>query len=343
MPDLFTIENKIRIVELKEYDFLKQTDVFKSTYNLIQSHQEKYPSIEGWFKEKVLSGIQSKERAVYIGFNDNEPFATAVVKKGIESKFCHLHIEKEMRHQNIGDIFFILMSIFVKRIANSVHFTLPESLWVEKRNFFNAYGFEKIEKYQTQYRRGEEELTSSVDFKILWERVLSKFPELINQFTPHPDSPFNGIVMSIRPSFSDQILDGDKLIEIRRKFNPKWKNHTVTIYSTGRNNGLVGYATIKEVELKEPDMIWSQYGDKLGCTKSEFEGYTKGCSKVYAIFLDKIHRYYNDLSLNYLSNFFQKDIHPPQSYSSVKDTEWEKIISVAEILHGRYNCFSQLY
>src|SRR6266498_5951962 len=153
MPDLFTVENKIRIVELKVGDIEQQTDIFNSTAELIRSHQEKYPAIEKWFTTKVIDGIKQKERAVYIGFNHDRPIATAVVKRGEESKFCHLHIEKEMRHQNIGDIFFILMSIFIRRYAKKVHFSLPESLWEEKQKFFTSFGFSEIKKYQTQYRR----------------------------------------------------------------------------------------------------------------------------------------------------------------------------------------------
>jgi predicted transcriptional regulator len=220
---------------------------------------------------------------------------------------------------------------------------LPEGLWEEKKNFFTSFGFDKIEKYKTQYRNGEEELTSSVDFKILWQKVLTKLPELINQFTPHPDSPLNGIVMSIHPNYSKQIMKGEKIIELRKKFNPKWKNHIVTMYSTSPVKELVGYATIKNVIEDKPDIIWSQHANQLGCSKSEFDGYTKGAEKIYAIFLSDINKFHNNLSLNYLSNFFEKPIYPPQSYSSIKNTEWKNIISVAEILHNRYNCFTQVY
>jgi len=343
MSDLFTVENKIRIIELKDSDILRQTDIFKSTCELIRAHQENYPNIESWFKTKVIPGVRQKERAVYVGFNNNQPIATAVVKKGEDSKFCHLHIEKEMRQQNLGDIFFILMSIYVKRYAKRVHFSLPEGLWEEKKSFFNSFGFNKIKKYQTQYRSFEEELTTSIDFNVLWQSVLLKLPGLIDQFTSHPDSPLNGIVMSIRPNYSNQIMDGDKLIEIRRKFNSKWKDHKVTIYSSSPRKELVGYATIKNIIADKPETLWSCYANQLGCSKSEFDDYTKGLDKVYAIFLSNVNKFYSDLSLNYLSNFLGKEIHPPQSYSSVKDTEWKDVISIAELLHGRFNVFSQIY
>jgi len=342
MPDLFTVENKIEIVEIKPEDILRKTDAYIAAHELIKKHEGKYPDIEKWFKSKVLPDIKHDERALYIGFNNNEPIATAVVKKGMDSKFCHLYIDEESRHQNIGDMFFILMSIYIKRYAKKVHFSLPEGLWEEKKKFFNSFGFDDIQKYKTQYRNGEEELTTSVEFNVLWEKILLKLPDLINQFSPHPNSPLDGIVMSIRPNYSKQIMEGDKIIEIRKKFNSKWKNHIVTIYSSSPVKELVGYATIKKIVEDKPEVIWSKHSDELGCSKLEFDGYTKDADKIFAIFLSDINKFHNNLSLNYLSNFYEKKIYPPQSYSSVKDTEWKNIISIAEILHGRFNCFSQI-
>jgi predicted transcriptional regulator len=343
MPDLFTIENKIEIVEIKTADIIRETENYKVAFDLIKKHENKYPDISNWFKTRVLPDIKQNERALYVGFNNNSPIATAVVKKGEDSKFCHLHIDEEMRHKNIGDIFFMLMAIYVQRYAKKVHFSLPEGLWEEKKCFFNSFGFENIQKYKTQYRSGEEELTASVDFNILWGKILLKLPDLINQFVPHPDSPLNGIVMSIHPNYSKQIMKGDKIIEIRKKFSSKWKNHKVTIYSSSPVKELIGYATIKNVIEERPEIIWSKHCNELGCSKSEFDDYTKGLDKVFAIFLSDISKFQNNLSLNYLSNFFEKRIYPPQSYSSVKNTEWKNVISIAEILHGRFNMFSQEY
>ena len=342
MSDLFTVENKIRIIELKVDDIKRQTDAFKSTFELIKKHQESYPNIEEWFKTKVIPGVKEKDRGVYVGFHNDRPIATAVVKKGEDSKFCHLHIEKELRHQNIGDIFFMLMSTYVRGFAKRVHFSLPEGLWEEKKSFFTSFGFKDVKKHETQYRNFEEELSCAIDFRTLWRNVLLKLPTLIEQFDPHPDSPLNGIIMSIRPNFSKQIMEGDKLIEIRKKFNRKWKNHKVTIYSSSPRKELVGYATINNVIEDKPEKVWSCYSDQLGCSKSEFDDYTKGQEKIYAIFLGDINKFYNDLSLNYLSNFLERKLHPPQSYSSVKDTEWKEAISVAELLHGRFNCHTQV-
>ncbi len=63
MHDLFTVSNKIEIVEIKADDIVKQTDAFRAASLLIQKHQGKYPDIEKWFLNKVLPDIKQQERA----------------------------------------------------------------------------------------------------------------------------------------------------------------------------------------------------------------------------------------------------------------------------------------
>jgi predicted transcriptional regulator len=344
MKDLFNIENKIRIVEVNSIDVSKQTDNYRVVFDLIKKHQENYPNIEKWFKNKVVPGIKSNERGVYIGFNNEIPIASAVVKKGEHAKFCHLHIDEELRHQNIGDIFFVLMSIYIKKYAKDVHFSLPEGLWETKKNFFKSYGFDNVKKYETQYRLFEEELTTSIDYNTLWNNIVNKLPSLIEQFHFPIESPLNGILMSIQPCFSDKIMSGEKVIEIRKKFNKKWKNHTVAIYSSSPIRKLVGYATIQNINEDSPDIIWSKYSDSLGCTKSMYDDYTKGSEKVFAISLSNINKYHNPLALDYLTNSKEQRIYPPQSYSTVnKDKNLKSIISIAEIMQGRFNGLSPIY
>src|SRR5262245_11461420 len=136
MPDLFTIENNIEIIQVKAPDILEDSVQYKAAKELIRKHQEKYPDINKWFEKKVLPDVKTEKRALYVGFNNKAPIATAIVKKGKDSKFCHLHIEENMRHQNIGDLFFMIMASFVRKDAERVHFSLPEGLWEDKKKFF---------------------------------------------------------------------------------------------------------------------------------------------------------------------------------------------------------------
>jgi predicted transcriptional regulator len=346
MVDLFTVENKIRIKELKPDDVIRRTDDLTAAFELMRKHQQNYPNIEKWFKAKVLPGIKTGERGVYLGFNNDKPIASAIVKKGEHAKFCHLHIEEELQNQNLGNVFFMLMSLHVKRFEKilDVHFSLPESLWETKQEFFKSFGFENAEKYHTQYRTFEEELISFTSIDTLWSKILDKLPTLTEQFAKHPDSPLNGIVMSVHPRFSDKIMEGEKVVEIRRKFNPKWKNHKVTIYSSSPVKGIVGHATIQDIVEDEPETVWYKYSERIGCSKLEYDKYTKGLNKVYAICLSRVSKYHSPLSLSYMSHFFDGKITPPQSYSTIHDDpKWKTVISMAEIIHGRLNVFDKIF
>jgi predicted transcriptional regulator len=148
---------------------------------------------------------------------------------------------------------------------------------------------------------------------------------------------YNGIVMSIQPRYSRQILNGNKRVEIRKKFNKKWKDHKVTIYSSSPSKELLGYAKIEDVVEDNPEVIWSCFSDKLGCSKSEFDSYTKGENKIFAIVLSEIDKFKQVLPLSYLSNLINKKIYTPKSYHSVINTDWKQVISVAELIHGRFN------
>src|ERR1022692_4870480 len=224
MLDLFEgIDNRsnLKIAQVTKEDVVNQTDKLKTIIGLLEKLETMYPEIDKWIKQKVLPGIKTDERVAYIGFDNDVPFVSAVVKKGKESKFCHLHIDHEFRNQNIGELFFSLMAFEVKKFAKEIHFTLPENLWIEKKKFFNSFGFENAIKSETQYRLFEEELKCSAPIEKVWESVLDILPKLIKQ-NSSPNDIINGLVMSIQPAFCNKILNGDKVVEIRRKFNKKW-------------------------------------------------------------------------------------------------------------------------
>ena len=144
--DLFSIKSDLKILKIFRNDVVKETDKLKMVKNLISKHEQMYPNIEQWLKLKVLPGIKTKERVGYIGFNNEEPIVSAVLKRGKYSKFCHLHIDKKFQNNNFGDLFFAMMALDIRNSAVEAHFTLPESLWFEKKSFFQSFGFQRAVK-----------------------------------------------------------------------------------------------------------------------------------------------------------------------------------------------------
>lgn len=297
-----------------------------------------YPGIVQWLKSKVLPGVKEEMRVAYIGLNNNTPVVSAVLKRGIKSKICHLHIDEDIQNRHLGDLFFSMMTLDAKRRAEEVHFTLPESLWLEKSEFFRSFGFGHVSKANQQYRSSEDELRCSAPFDQVWQKVLEKLPIITSSLTRAQDSIFSGILMSIKPQYVEKIQSGEKLIEIRRKFKKKWTGCRVTIYSSSPSQALHGYATIENVTEGPPEKIWSQFGEYIGSTKKDFDNYAGCSSKVYAISLKNYEPYLNPVSTSQLEGLLdQQNLKPPQSYFSLEtNAEWAKAVSVAELLHNRF-------
>ncbi len=339
-PDLFSTNYSLKIVRLNPSDVKLESDNFKLFKKIVSRHENMYPNIEKWLKNKVVPGIKSRERMGYLGFDSEKPIVSAVLKKGRFAKFCHLHIEEKYQNMGIGDIFFSMMALEIRKKTNYVNFTLPESLWMRKRKFFESFGFKNAKKSETQYRNFEDELKCYAQFKTVWRNALKKIPILINSCTNSNMNIFNGLLLSIKPKYVHKLCEGDKVVEIRKRFNPKWKGCKAFIYSTSPSKALYGRATIKFVDRGNPELIWEKYKEKVGGTKEEFDKYTKDSKRIYAISLNSFDQYIQPLYLEQLSYLLNKNLRAPQSYLSlVNNQEWTEAISIAELLDGKFQLY----
>ena len=336
--NLFETESDLRIIRIDNSAVSERTDNLDLLYSQIIKHEELYPEIGKWLETKVIPGIKSEQRIAYVGLNNNEPVVSAILKLGVSSKICHLHIDDELRNQHLGDLFFSMMALDAKRRAERIHFTLPESLWVEKRGFFKSFGFKDAEKSFRQYRSTKDELWSSASFKVVWGNVLRKLPKIIQSLTKVHNSIFSGILMSIKPKYVARIQSGEKTVEIRKQFSMKWQGCRVTIYSSTPEQALYGYATIEKIRKGTPEEIWSLYGEYIGGTRKEFKSYTASKKEVYAIFLKDFQPYLSPVFLSHISFLLEnKTPSAPESYLSLEKNEiWARAVSIAELLHNRF-------
>jgi predicted transcriptional regulator len=296
-----------------------------------------YPEIERWYQQKVLPGIRQVERVAFIGYIDDCPVASAVVKKGSNAKFCHLRINEQIRDAHLGEVFFSLMALEIRDLAKSVHFTLPESVWQRQSGFFTSFGFSPAELAETQYRLFDKELQCTGNFRGVWRSVLEKIPKLADLYAFGGFSPDNQLLLSIQPQFADRILQKKKTVEIRRKFSTRWLGHRINLYASAPVSSLVGEATITRIVANKPEVIWNQFHDHVGCSRLEFDLYVKGADEVYAIELDDVRPYRDRFPLVQISQLLNENLTPPQSYLTLeKNKSWAKAVSLAAYLHG---CF----
>lgn len=337
MSTAFFVKENFQIVRLAEGDVRCKSDHLANFKDLILANQQMYPEIERWYSSKVLPGIRQEERVAFIGYLNEKPAVSAVVKKGSDAKFCHLRIHEALQDSNLGEVFFSMMALEIRDLAKDIHFTLPESLWKEKGQFFQSFGFCSADLADAQYRLFDRELACSASFPTVWNSVLQKIPKLADLYAFGGFTADNQLLMSMKPEFAERIMRRKKTVELRRKFSTRWIGHRINIYASAPVMGLMGEARIAGVVMNKPELIWERFHDQIGCSRAEFDAYVTDADEIYAIELDEVQPYRERFPLGQISHLIKEHLTPPQSYMTLeKNKPWAKAVSLAAYLHG---CF----
>ena len=260
-----------------------------------------------------------------------------MVKRGEHAKFCHLKIKEDLQDNHLGEAFFSLMGVETRGIAKDVHFTLPESIWENKKEFFSSFGFVNAVKVGHQYRMFEDELRCCSPFNRVWQTIVEKLPKIARAFSVNGHSFDSSVLMSIKPEHATKVLAGTKTVEIRRKFSKRWRGHRVAIYACRPESSVVGEAVIGEVIRDSPDGVWERFAGQMGCSKSQFERYTRSSCEVYAIIFHEVTPYKKSISLGEASEAVSKRLRPPQSYLSLNNNQrWAEALSVGALLQQSF-------
>ncbi len=334
---LFPDSPRFKLVKLGVSAARKQSDELKLFRGMILENEGMYPGIDKWFSDKVIPGLKTSERVAYLAYENEIPVASAVLKLGEHAKFCHVRIYEEFRDANLGQMIFTQMAFHARHQKNvkDIHFTLPESLWLNKEGFFSSFGFNTTKKASRQYRNGESEFYCSAPISTVWERALEKI-HLLKRFSTGGYAFSDKILLSMHPGYADLVFSGTKKVEIRKKFSQKWKGRQAVVYGTQPVGSLFGEVTLSEITPGSPSEIWQRFGETSGCTFEEFSNYVGDSKEVFAIELSDLNPYLSPVGIAQISHLIQEDLRPPQSFLEVKmntESSWGKAISVAGLLH----------
>jgi predicted transcriptional regulator len=121
------------------------------------------------------------------------------------------------------------------------------------------------------------------------------------------------VIMSMRPIYASKILEGQKTVELRRKFPEVGATRArVLIYSSSPVSAVVGLAWIRHVLKLPVAEIRKEYGVAACISKNEFDAYFRGVKQGFAIVLDGVQSLKTQLTAIDLEEKF--GIVPPQSY-----------------------------
>ena len=124
------------------------------------------------------------------------------------------------------------------------------------------------------------------------------------------------LLISIQPQYVDQIVQGRKTIEFRRKF--PCSNHIhgkkIWIYSTSPIRAVIAVAEVEAVQRMPVHKLWDRYNSGGCIAKTSFYSYFQGTSHGCAILLAKVERLTKHITLKSLK---KNGFHIPQSYRYV--------------------------
>lgn len=124
------------------------------------------------------------------------------------------------------------------------------------------------------------------------------------------------VLLSIKPEFVEQIMNGNKKYEYRKRIF-KQDVESVVIYSTMPVGKIVGEFKIETIIKLSPDEIWSQTYKYSGISEDFFREYFSNHEEGYAIKIKDFLSY--DEPLNPFDLF--SDFVAPQSFMYLRDIE----------------------
>lgn len=97
----------------------------------------------------------------------------------------------------------------------------------------------------------------------------------------------NQILISIKPQYVKQIINGTKKFEFRTKA-AKSDIHKIIIYETAPRKRVVAEAEIIEVLETSPSLLWNKTKLNAGICKKDFDKYFEGRNIAYAYKIGKV-------------------------------------------------------
>lgn len=99
----------------------------------------------------------------------------------------------------------------------------------------------------------------------------------------------NDILISIRPEYADQIMEGCKTVELRRRFTAEIDENTrLFIYSSNPVGAIVGSARIDKVTKLPVKQIWAKFRKAACIDKTDFERYFSGIEFGFVLSLGDV-------------------------------------------------------
>jgi predicted transcriptional regulator len=130
-------------------------------------------------------------------------------------------------------------------------------------------------------------------------------------------SALDQILISLDARHAENILQGKKLVELRRRPMKVPIGSTVWIYAKLPVGSIVGCASVSAVRVNAPATLWRKFGGIAGISRSEFFTYFSGINAGTALELTDCRRLKIAIPLESLRRT-AAGFHPPQFFVRLK-------------------------
>ena len=120
-------------------------------------------------------------------------------------------------------------------------------------------------------------------------------------------------LISLEERFAEDILNGSKLVELRRRPMRLEIGTTVWMYAKVPVGKVIGSAQVRSLHTLSLNTLWRKYGGVSGLKRVEFFDYFAGIEKGFVLVLDKPRRISSPLSLEQLRSL-ESGFQPPQFF-----------------------------
>jgi predicted transcriptional regulator len=125
------------------------------------------------------------------------------------------------------------------------------------------------------------------------------------------------ILISLEPRHAESILDGKKIVELRRRAMNVKAGATVWIYAKLPVGSIVGSAIVRAIHVQAPSTLWRKFGPVCGITRAEFFDYFEEIELGTALELSDCRRLASSFTLESLRQFNAR-FQPPQFFARLK-------------------------
>ena len=138
-------------------------------------------------------------------------------------------------------------------------------------------------------------------------------------------------IISIRPSFAEAILTGEKTVELRRRIPLIEAGTHLWIYATRPLGAIVGSATVSSIVQATPADLWEICKNHGAIGRTDYDNYFAGTSQALGLFLTDIVRR-RPVGIDQLREM-DGGFHPPRALMKINEKQASVFMTLAIVLN----------